>query len=44
MSLNHKQYEQHSNAIKRWASSFGVKDDSIGQSLSALLQVEIAHE
>lgn len=44
MSHNHKLFDQHASAIKRWASSFGVKDDLISQSLSALLEVNVAHE
>jgi len=39
--LNHKQYDQHSPELKRWAQSFGARDTSIGQALSALVEVPI---
>ncbi len=41
VSLNHKQYDQHSPELKRWAQSFGARDASIGQALSALVEVPI---
>ena len=39
--LNHKAFDHQAEGIKRWASSFGVKDDQINQSLSALLEVQV---
>ena len=39
--MNHKQYDQHSPELKRWAQSFGARDASIGQALSALVEVPI---
>lgn len=42
--LNHSAFDNQADGIKRWASSFGVKDDHINQSLSALLEVQVPEE
>ena len=41
---NHSEFDKQAEGIKRWASSFGVKDETINQSLSALLEVRIGEE
>jgi chromosome condensin MukBEF ATPase and DNA-binding subunit MukB len=41
---NHSDFDKQAEGIKRWASSFGVKDELINQALSALLEVRVAGE
>jgi hypothetical protein len=41
---NHSEFDKQAEGIKRWASSFGVKDELINQSLSSLLEVRVGED